>query len=228
MKKCYFCSEPATIHLTDVIQKVKHEWDLCDSCANKHHFFTTKNNDLNIPLVLQFIMEKLFPENLSDSENLTSPTLNQDLIALSLGEELSASITVKIQKSSDEKSERVSTAICSKCGFSLSHFRTQGRLGCPHDYEHFESFLSPILEKVHRKLIHVGKRPKSWQNDNPNGKSANNPSFLTEIAQNKAKILELKEQLNQAVAIEYFEEAAKIRDMIRDLEAKIATNSAKI
>ena len=33
---CQFCGQPATVHLTDIVNKQKRELHLCDGCAKKH------------------------------------------------------------------------------------------------------------------------------------------------------------------------------------------------
>jgi len=38
---------------------------------------------------------------------------------------------------------------CPDCGITYAEFRSQGRLGCPHDYEVFAEPLAEVLQKVH-------------------------------------------------------------------------------
>jgi protein arginine kinase activator len=93
-------------------------------------------------------------------------------------------------------------AHCPQCGMAYSQFRAQGRLGCPHDYQAFMKSLEPLLERIHRRLRHVGKIPKKAVQ-----------------ARMLAEIQELKQQLRQAVAEERYENAAQLRDLIRVKEA---------
>ena len=39
-------------------------------------------------------------------------------------------------------------------------FRSQGRLGCPHDYVCFQAQLEPLILNIHGETEHVGKVPK--------------------------------------------------------------------
>ena len=49
---------------------------------------------------------------------------------------------------------------CPACGIKYMEFRSEGRLGCPHDYQVFRTGLEPLLNKIHRADRHVGKRPR--------------------------------------------------------------------
>jgi protein arginine kinase activator len=89
---------------------------------------------------------------------------------------------------------------CPKCGLNYASFKAEGRLGCGHDYETFRSILEPILERVHRSVVHTGKHPAT--------------------AQLAARIEELRTQMNAAVAVEDYEQAARLRDLIRQQEAQ--------
>lgn len=92
---------------------------------------------------------------------------------------------------------------CPACGIKYMEFRAGGRLGCPHDYEVFKVGLEPLLEHFHRSLKHVGKVPARRH---MNG-------------QHQAELLELRQALRRAVDDEAYEEAARIRDLLRQKEA---------
>ena len=91
---------------------------------------------------------------------------------------------------------------CPACGIKYVEFRSQGRLGCPHDYAVFRSALVPLLERIHRAARHVGKSPRR----------TTNPSRQKEL-------VELRSRLQAAVASEAYEEAARLRDLLREREA---------
>ncbi len=92
---------------------------------------------------------------------------------------------------------------CPVCGIKFMEFRAQGRLGCPHDYSVFREGLEPLLSKIHRHTRHAGKSPRRG------GLSADR---LVEIAQ-------LRGRLQSAVESEAYEEAARLRDLLRKKEA---------
>jgi protein arginine kinase activator len=91
---------------------------------------------------------------------------------------------------------------CPACGIKYVEFRAQGRLGCPHDYAVFRKALVPLLERIHRVARHVGKSPRR----------VSSPSRQKEL-------VELRSRLQAAVASEAYEEAARIRDLLREREA---------
>jgi protein arginine kinase activator len=92
---------------------------------------------------------------------------------------------------------------CPACGIKYMEFRAEGRLGCPHDYEVFRLGLEPLLQRIHRAGRHVGKTPRRA----PRG------------AARQAELLELRRRLRTAVEAEAYEEAARLRDLLRREEA---------
>ena len=49
--KCQFCSNPATVHLTDIVDLQKKELHLCQSCAEQHQL--VQKQEINLPAILQ-------------------------------------------------------------------------------------------------------------------------------------------------------------------------------
>lgn len=121
---------------------------------------------------------------------------------LVVGKELqiSAIVQIMISKHGPDVADQLTRLTCPACGLKYGEFRTQGRLGCPHDYEAFKAGLMPLLERIHRKTAHVGKRPKRRPK-----------ATLTEIAT-------LRKELRQAVDREDYERAAQLRDLIKRKE----------
>lgn len=91
---------------------------------------------------------------------------------------------------------------CPVCGMSYKDFARAGRLGCSKCYETFEDRLDPLLRRIHGSEKHVGKAP---------ARSGASAKVRRELEQ-------LKSDLASAVAKEAYEEAALIRDKIRELE----------
>ena len=90
---------------------------------------------------------------------------------------------------------------CPRCGMTLSEFTRTGHLGCPKCYEAFREQLQPMLLQIHGRVQHAGRQPLS-----------------TAEEQRKRSVTEqLQRQMEQAVALEDFETAAKLRDQIRAL-----------
>ncbi|AWM41842.1 UvrB/uvrC motif protein [Gemmata obscuriglobus] len=81
--------------------------------------------------------------------------------------------------------------VCAQCGMAVPEFKATGRLGCSHDYEALRPALEPLLERIHRAMTHAGKTPRA------------------------VRVSEWKRRLGAAVAAENYEEAARLRDLIR-------------
>jgi protein arginine kinase activator len=95
------------------------------------------------------------------------------------------------------------TTRCPECGISFEEFRAKGRLGCPKDYEVFAKELSPLLEKIHGGSgKHAGRVPAGAGRD----------TALEDA------LLRLRRELARAVREEKYEEAARLRDEIRNAE----------
>ena len=91
---------------------------------------------------------------------------------------------------------------CPCCGASFAEISQSGKAGCAQCYTVFRDRLMPSIKRMHGKTKHVGKVP------------SNAPAEL----RNAARLSELKEQLSDAVRSEEFEKAARLRDMIKELE----------
>lgn len=92
---------------------------------------------------------------------------------------------------------------CPACQIQFMEFRSNGRLGCPHDYESMKPGLAPIIKRVQRKMVHLGKRPirmiveNDWVKD----------------------IIGLRVQLEAAVKTEDYSLAISLRDAIKQMES---------
>lgn len=91
---------------------------------------------------------------------------------------------------------------CPSCGLSYEEFKEKGRLGCEKCYETFRRFLLPLLKKIHSSIVHTGKSPVS----------------LDKKTSGKPRITELHQRLKKAIQLEEYEEAARLRDQIKELE----------
>ena len=159
--KCQSCSNPATVHVTDIVQGEKKELHLCQACAEQQQFI--KHEDLNLPAILQALIGQHVGPLTDELARLTCPA----------------------------------------CGIKYMEFRAEGRLGCPNDYDVFRAGLEPLLQRIHRAGQHVGKAPRCRR--------------LSPAAQ--AELVELRGKLRLAVQAEAYEEAVRLRDLIRQKEA---------
>lgn len=91
---------------------------------------------------------------------------------------------------------------CRNCGLTFSDFKNTGLLGCGECYHHFKMGLEPLFKKVHGSITHTGKVPRRT-----GGK-----------VRIRKEIQDLRHQLQHAIQKEDYEQAASLRDEIRQLE----------
>ena len=107
-----------------------------------------------------------------------------------------------------EEIEKGSTSQkCPICGYTQADFKKTGRLGCSSCYLTFLEGLSTLLKAMHKGTEHVGKLPQR----------AHRTLELTD------RMRTLTESLQKAVAEENYEDAATLRDQIKQLEHEMAT-----
>jgi len=100
---------------------------------------------------------------------------------------------------------------CLNCSLTYAEFKKIGRLGCSECYGAFKKYLGPLLKKIHGSNLHFGK----------------SACKTGKISAKMPGLQELRYQLQKAIETESFEEAAKIRDQIRELEKKCLQNSGE-
>lgn len=88
---------------------------------------------------------------------------------------------------------------CPRCGETYDEFQKTGMLGCSECYQAFRKELTPLITRVQGRTQHAGRRP---------------PVSEEEQARIN-KMEELRSLMEQAVAEENFEEAARLRDELR-------------
>lgn len=94
---------------------------------------------------------------------------------------------------------------CPACGFTMEDLRRVRRFGCAECYRTFAEEVAQMVRSMHKGSTHVGKVPEG----------------LMAMQIRHQRIEELKVKLDRAIASESYEEAAGLRDQIRNLmEAK--------
>jgi protein arginine kinase activator len=158
--KCQICENPATVHLTDVVNQKKRELHLCERCARERNLLPAPPGpQLDLKALLNLLMHP-FPTDRDEPGTTPSPA----------------------------------PGACAACGLTPAEFKAEGRLGCEHDYDALRDALEPLLERIHRARVHAGKAPRA------------------------VRVGEWKKHLRAAVAAEDYEEAARLRDLIRTAE----------
>jgi protein arginine kinase activator len=99
---------------------------------------------------------------------------------------------------------------CPHCGFTQADFKKAGRLGCSECYVTFAEGLESLLKSMHKGTKHLGKAPQSLQQSRD----------LSD------KLKSLQKKLDKAVEQEDFEQAAQIRDEIKNTKEKLTELTA--
>lgn len=95
---------------------------------------------------------------------------------------------------------------CRTCGSSFNDIVKSGRIGCSDCYEKFSDKLEPSIKKIHGKTKHIGKfvTYEEAVNQSVNDEKPN-------------ELDSLKKQLDTAVKEQRFEDAAVLRDKIKEM-----------
>jgi protein arginine kinase activator len=96
---------------------------------------------------------------------------------------------------------------CPRCGFTQSDFKKAGRLGCPDCYKTFSEALDGLLKTMHKGTRHVGKVPES----------------LRQSRDLSDRLKSLQKRLTKAIDEEDFEQAAVLRDEIKQTTARLSS-----
>ena len=94
---------------------------------------------------------------------------------------------------------------CPSCGFTAIEFKKTGQFGCPDCYSAFHDMVTPMLEGMHRGQAHTGKVPQR---------------MLTRVNLRREKE-RLSRGLEEAVSEERFEDAARYRDELKQLNESL-------
>ena len=113
----------------------------------------------------------------------------------------------KLLQVSAQQTKRRPSPACPDCGMSLDEFRKKGRLGCARDYEVFKNHIGDLLERVHGARSHVGRVPGTSEADSLRSQ----------------RLSTLKQQLDEAVKAEAYENAARLRDEIKTIDPPTAS-----
>ena len=93
---------------------------------------------------------------------------------------------------------------CPRCGFTQADFKKSGRLGCPECYVTFAEGLRGLLKTMHKGTRHTGKAPEA----------------LRATRENADKLKTLQTKLTKAIKDENYEQAALVRDEIKQLTVR--------
>ncbi len=103
------------------------------------------------------------------------------------------------------------TPRCEKCGTTFEEISKTGKLGCAECYRTFRRKLLPIVQRIHGTTKHKGKAPGS------SALRVADPHHQI-IAVKETPLEEKKRLLKQAIEAQDFEQAAVLRDEIKEME----------
>ena len=193
----------ANVRYSENINGKKREMYLCEECSKKLGVINKMDLNLNTSF------SNLFGSILEDFGELeTMPMFNE-----------------------------IKQSVCNYCNTSFDDIVNTGRLGCPHCYDIFSDRLDPILKRLQGSNRHVGRISENVNNfgniehkqDEKSSKTAENISKIGNTSKNindknldiqKNQIMNLEEQLKLAIKEERYEDAAKIRDEIKEQNKK--------
>ena len=117
----------------------------------------------------------------------------------------------KGQAARAEHGQTRSRRACTACGTHLTTIVDTGRTGCSACYGTFQREIEPLLDGLHGANTHLGKSPK-----------------MDDVRVKLRATLQTKRALlRSAVLSEHFEDAAELRDNIRQIEAELGLSESE-
>lgn len=187
--KCQKCAKPAQVHLTEIVSE---PGDLLG-----------EKKAVELHLCLQHALEAGLV--------VPGPDVPPQAITLGAqGEPPQQQVTAIVPAPLESKGlavtrERKSAdpMACPHCGMNWNDFKHAGVMGCPHDYEMFAAKMIPLLKRAQEGAVdHVGKVP---------------PRKKTRDTERQVITLRLQRELKRAVDAENYEEAAMLRDQLKQI-----------
>lgn len=165
----------------------------CDACQNK-------KATIYLTQLVEGKMQKV---------NLCKPCADEKGVTDPAGFELADLLKGAGVESISETAVEIEDEKCDFCGFTQSDFKKTGRFGCSQCYRVFRSGLDNLLQAMHRHCEHHGKVPLNI---------IETRSMRERLSEATTSIAELNAHLDVAISVEDYEEAAKLRDTIANLE----------
>ncbi len=97
---------------------------------------------------------------------------------------------------------------CNHCNTTYSEFLNTGKFGCAECYDAFSSKIESVLKRIHGSNKYLGRKSKGI---------VNKEEKLKEQKEDD-KLKKLEKELKQAIKEERYEDAAKIRDEIKNIK----------
>lgn len=102
---------------------------------------------------------------------------------------------------------------CETCGSTFNDIVKSGKVGCANCYSKFSDKLEPSIVKLHGKASHIGKNITYTEVDDEPEVNASADSAEAQ----DTSLHSLKKELKQAIKEQRFEDAAVLRDKIKEI-----------
>lgn len=116
--------------------------------------------------------------------------------------EIWASVLHRFSHSREEDEDSLA---CPQCGWTYKQFESEAQLGCPQCYQTFMGDMTRLLKEYHGADSHRGKVPYN----------------IGRRIDLRRRVLGVKESIQMAISEERFEDAARLRDEMHDLEEEL-------
>ncbi len=104
---------------------------------------------------------------------------------------------------------------CETCGSTFNDIVKSGKVGCANCYSKFADKLEPSIVKLHGKANHIGKNVSYTEVEDEAEPEVNTSADSAEHSENS--LHSLKRELKQAIKEQRFEDAAVLRDKIKEI-----------
>lgn len=138
------------------------------------------------------------------SFQMEKPLMNSDL---TLGDLLSTLLDTYTAADKKKTGEPTPSLTCDSCNTTYDEFIQKGRFGCSHCYRSFQEQLGKTFKGIQGSDLHTGKRPKGYV-------TAGSDRIMKDFSE----IEKLALKLQEAIEKEEFEEAARLRDLIKQMK----------
>lgn len=192
---CQNCGKnEANVHYTQITNGEKKEFSLCSECAMKL--------------------------GLTEQMEMTDPLLNLRSFIGDFFNDFPEKD--RLQKLSGRKQLQ-----CKTCGTTYEEFINDGSFGCEDCYQTFKEPIDRLLKKLHGTSTHLGRKPGveakpivdkvSTKEEKGKVGKENKKADSKKKESKEEKITRLEKELDKAIRDERYEDAAKIRDELKEM-----------
>lgn len=104
---------------------------------------------------------------------------------------------------------------CKKCGMTYDEFIKNGMFGCSECYDTFSNPIDSLLKNLHGTAKHIGRKSAKGELNRTLTKTEKKQEKVEKVNNKKEK---LEKELNVAIKEERYEDAAKIRDQLKEMK----------